>query len=147
METIPRIRILLTLRRTAMGHRGRKSHSPVKLVTRRQSANVFLIPLTLSQDPLPAVYPSNAVLPGIRLHGFLSRPRLLLFFPLLSSILSSRSSKNGVHYPPARSTLVYAFKSTVRYLPAGNANQGFRTRATRYRKASKSPVRCRYTCR
>lgn len=107
------IRILLTPWRTAMGHRGRKSRWPIKLVTRRQSANVFLIPLTLSQDPLPATYPSNAVLPS----PWLSlRPCLLPFF-LFSSSSPSRSSWNWVHYPPTGSTLVYAFKSTVRYLP------------------------------
>lgn len=79
---------MLTPRRTAMGHRGRKSRSPIKLVTRRQSANVFLIPLTLSQDPLPATYPTNAVLPSPRLSlPAASRPllplRLLLFSFLL----------------------------------------------------------------
>ena len=77
---------MLILRRTAMGHRGRKSHSPIKLVTRRQSANVFLIPLTLSQDPLPAVYPSNAVLPSS------ARLSLLLLFFSLSLSLSSPPS-------------------------------------------------------
>lgn len=96
MGTVLSIRILLTPWRTAMGHRGRKSRWPIKLVTRRQSANVFLIPLTLSQDPLPAMYPSSAVLPS----PWLSlRPRLLPFF-LFSSSSPSRSSWNGVHYPP-----------------------------------------------
>lgn len=50
----------------------------------------------------------------------LSLPSSPSFFPPFLPLIPA--AVDGVHYPRAGSTWVYAFKSTVRYLPVGNAN-------------------------